>query len=581
MSSHDPALHAARVRHRQEKVYLRFRRTKLSFSHNAFWRACNFQRTTIQLFSLITILCPLELALWLPDWKNSEFDFYPIGFYLLPIILIPLRICIADHFFSRRSPFQRAPSKSIALLRLFVLALPGGTLAALTWFELDRKVFKSTEATTCLKIDQAQIIKHSVTRHRFKQLYSSTAFSIVMATDCFYPALAGFWLIKTDVLGTYRSQVILTSCLLTHLLACILASCHSRLILQQRRIKGWSAWVAPALLLTPLPGPLLALRLVSAEESRRGSLVSKFFDRPKSGETSLWPALEAALQLRAPGESWRARWRRPEPEKTEFHSLTGSHILSFFRLKLMTLPLDVPLFFVGWMQLNSRFLSLDLLLLAVFCLSLLLMAGGLLTQLWRFATRKLRLPFETAFLARYPYGRYMLLTGTASLLGFIELALLWEKGESRENYIEMFIGLGALLALFTLTAWPQSEPRIRSRSPIAPQVLWVLLSLSVAGLAFMMRKDESLLHRFLLILSVLIVLSPLWNFILFFTLRGWLLRPFSLKHVFDRRLLLRFRAVLLFMVLSAALPLGGLAVPFWIYARHRLWPRYEPLLGSR
>ena len=77
-----------------------------------------------------------------------------------------------------------------------------------------------------------------------------------------------------------------------------------------------------------------------------------------------------------------------------------------------------------------------------------------------------------------------------------------------------------------------------------------------------------------------LALTPLWSVALFFGLGGWLLHPFRLRHLFDRRLPGSLRGALAAVALTSAIPLGGLAIPFWIYAHYRLWPRYEPLLWS-
>jgi hypothetical protein len=53
---------------------------------------------------------------------------------------------------------------------------------------------------------------------------------------------------------------------------------------------------------------------------------------------------------------------------------------------------------------------------------------------------------------------------------------------------------------------------------------------------------------------------------------SWLLRPFGLREAL-RVLRPRWKIGLLLLTFFA--PLGGLAVPFWIYARHRWWPVWE------
>jgi len=76
-------------------------------------------------------------------------------------------------------------------------------------------------------------------------------------------------------------------------------------------------------------------------------------------------------------------------------------------------------------------------------------------------------------------------------------------------------------------------------------------------------------------LEIALVLTPVWSLGLFLALGRWLLRPFTLRHLADPRLPFRSRAILAGVALTAALPLGGIAIPFWIYAHHRLWPGME------
>lgn len=82
------------------------------------------------------------------------------------------------------------------------------------------------------------------------------------------------------------------------------------------------------------------------------------------------------------------------------------------------------------------------------------------------------------------------------------------------------------------------------------------------------------------LLKTTTVSSLFYSPLLFLAFGGWLLHPFSFRHAFNRKFPPRLRGAIAFVSLTAALPLGGLAAPFWIYARHRIWPRYEPLLSQ-
>jgi hypothetical protein len=67
------------------------------------------------------------------------------------------------------------------------------------------------------------------------------------------------------------------------------------------------------------------------------------------------------------------------------------------------------------------------------------------------------------------------------------------------------------------------------------------------------------------------LLSPLWNLGLVLLFQKDFLRPFDLRAALHLRP--RWRMAVLLLTLAA--PLGGLAIPLWIYARHRWWPEWE------
>lgn len=56
---------------------------------------------------------------------------------------------------------------------------------------------------------------------------------------------------------------------------------------------------------------------------------------------------------------------------------------------------------------------------------------------------------------------------------------------------------------------------------------------------------------------------------------GALLHPFSWAQLREPTISRRTRLALITLALTAILPLGGLAIPFWIWSRQRLWPWYQ------
>lgn len=104
-------------------------------------------------------------------------------------------------------------------------------------------------------------------------------------------------------------------------------------------------------------------------------------------------------------------------------------------------------------------------------------------------------------------------------------------------------------------------------------LLWLLFWIGLTAVSwFLMFEPATPLAG---ALETALVLAPLWSLGSFLVLGRWLLRPFTFRHLADSRLPRSDRAILAGVALTAALPLGGLAIPFWIYAHHRLWPGME------
>lgn len=55
----------------------------------------------------------------------------------------------------------------------------------------------------------------------------------------------------------------------------------------------------------------------------------------------------------------------------------------------------------------------------------------------------------------------------------------------------------------------------------------------------------------------------------------WLLRPFKIRQILSPSTPMALRAVLIFFSFTAMAPFGALAVPLWVTARQRMWPRLE------
>ncbi len=181
-------------------------------------------------------------------------------------------------------------------------------------------------------------------------------------------------------------------------------------------------------------------------------------------------------------------------------------------------------------------------------------------------------------LDQHPYGRYLLLTQVAFLAGMMVGWLLVEESgdlfgwllveESRNllGFLSLVAALcGMVSMLFLLPIGASSR-----RWEMHLSFLWPSLFLALTGMGAAMLLDEGVNEVFMQLLRVCVWLTPLWAVLLGVTRAGWLLRPYGWRQLLSDQLPRRVRTSLVFLLLTAALPLGGLAIPLWIYVHHRL-----------
>lgn len=108
-------------------------------------------------------------------------------------------------------------------------------------------------------------------------------------------------------------------------------------------------------------------------------------------------------------------------------------------------------------------------------------------------------------------------------------------------------------------------------SPPRPHrtLVWILapITLAVVGVALAAGGPMAQAMSHPLILSA--GLCPLAHATLAWSLGGWLLRPFTVRDLTSRSLPSRRRRALRLLAATLVLPLGGLAVPWWIFLRSR------------
>ncbi|MES1245485.1 MAG: hypothetical protein ABUT39_28025 [Acidobacteriota bacterium] len=369
-----------------------------------------------------------------------------------------------------------------------------------------------------------------------------------------FPFVGGLsWLIGSGPLGTLHRQVFLLISAVLHLLAALLGHFYGR---RQAEPEAFRLRALPWLLLLPGLGILsLAVLLPASFHPREeGLLVQTLCDRRWVEEL--------------PGDLFQV-------SASEVVGDAEPHRQAFFRLKTLLLTLDAAALswlatrFLGWdpgMALTRSWIGIGLLALPALAGLLLILLG--LAARWTGFLPALR-GWE-----RHALGRYLALVPVAFSSGLV-LGSLLARGETYEAG-RLLEAAGISLLFLLVVSLPLRglvSKEIQSDSTI---LFWFLLWFEIEILGFILEVDprSSLLRA----IELAFLSSPALSPGLFLALGGWLLRPFTLRHLAGSagsRSTLRRRLIVGGIALTAALPLGGLAVPFWICAHHRWWPGLE------
>jgi hypothetical protein len=414
---------------------------------------------------------------------------------------------------------------------------------------------------------------------RFRRFYRSGLFSVWLATS-FLPVMVwALWLVKAPSLGSYRWPAILGACFLLHLMVFVCLRRHTRPELKSSACRGWRRaflLASPFLSLLSTPGVFLAFSAFLLRSARNTLSGEAHDSRGSAARIPSWKRLQGEARRQWQGKPWSQQWRRPFGlEVPDLDRKEEEQVLRLYRLKTLSLVLESGALLAAVMALAIHFPDLQPRLNAIVRYAMLIAAGaaalGLLVQAVGLSARALRIQDLADGLSRHPYGRYLLLTQAAFLAGFEGEFMLAQRQVKELGILLTAVGIlcVTLLSLIVILA-----PFLKQ----GPRKLWIwdalFFALSLLG-ACVAALGERRASLFLTILRISAVLSPLRSLGLFHLLGGWLLRPFSWSQVLDRTMPARLRGTIVLLTLTAALPLGGLAIPFWIYARQRLLPRYE------
>lgn len=487
----------------------------------------------------------LEMVLFSGKGKSltllSELGLTSSGRIVL-LLLTTLNAWILDRWISSHTRDDRHLSISLRTLRPLTAGVPILGLASVPfwrWIAQTHPAWAFRQKNEpCLQLLRPPPRRHLITESWIRSGGQRLSCFIVWLIVCqIAPFFGGIsWLTGSGPLEPSRKTMILVVCVALHLAAALCGAFYSR----NQAVLAW---------LSLLPGMgILSLAVIYPAffHPREETLTQWIQDRRRVHEMPVDGLLDS---VRRGGEA-------------------ELHRLAFFRLKALLLAFDAAA--LSWLTARLAGWTLGLHLTrfesGVYLLALTALPGFLLASAGMAARLTRRWP-SLHELEGHPYGRYLALVPVTCLSGLVFGSLLAYGCVSSAGLFLAAAGLLALLLL--LLSMPLSAlagAPVQSDPTGAPWfVLWFAVTLLGAALGPNQVRA----------LEPLFLLAPIWGLGLFLALGPWLLRPFTLRSVTDRRLPTKTRAILITMAITAALPLGGLAIPFWIYAHHRLWPEME------
>jgi hypothetical protein len=382
------------------------------------------------------------------------------------------------------------------------------------------------------------------------------------------PWMAGLsWITTAVSLSPERRTTLETLSLLFRVLSCAASVQYG--IVRGRQIRAGRGqllvlWLAPFLFLFSFLSFILGLLVWIPAMGEKGSLTSRIW------ESKSQPSSQAN----------RARWSTvPTAFSSDRESSNVTDACaSFYRLKTFLLFLDAGALAWGLTRSGRPLFSFNSFSLRQIAPYLFLAALGLAAEVALFL-RRIFGWFRRQTLPPLPYGRSLMATQLTLAGGLLFGSLLAIDQPATAGQLLTAIGLGAVI-IFALVLSVMNSFLIRTGIHVFVMLAWVLLFFETLIMGGVMYYQPELDPPFVALFHGALALTPLWSVALFFGLGGWLLHPSRLRHIFDRRLPGSLRGALAAVALTSAIPLGGLAIPFWIYTHHRLWPRFEPLLWS-
>ncbi len=553
--------------------------------HWHFWTGAGFG---IMVYSMLMLVClPLELRLWnLPQRLVA-----PSRAVLACLAAtFVLNAWIVDRNLVRKTPPGIAPRRGLRTLRgllgglpfvgLWVLSDWQRLLASRPDWALRDPLIPPLRLTDRSLLFRAPALRLSHFRSRWLMRWIPWLW---LPIGNFLVLLyASLWLANAPLEAGFRQTTILVATFVLHVFGLLAMALYQW---QQVRHLGAAGWRRAVMLALPLCWLLpvyfvllgMVLGLLFELEGRRSrTLTWTAFARTSSDEVIRLADLrsESSAAVRDPAShpeinAWyQTRLHHYAREPTlEEHKLASA-----VRLKTLLLGLDGMA--LGWLAsraappswhewLEEALLPLVSGILFLVCLS------------WAWAgyesLRAIRRPTEPSRGGR-GLG-YWLALGLISVAVGLYLGVCLERGAPHWAG-----GVLALAMLFYIVGCLATFHPLR-QSPFSnsEMLLWALLFLALLAAGLSMALDETLARELAFVLILAASLVPIWHVAFAAGLGGWILQPFSFRELWQDRWPLPLRRRLRLLAATLALPLGGLAVPYWIYLRQKSWPGYRRL----
>lgn len=337
-------------------------------------------------------------------------------------------------------------------------------------------------------------------------------------------------------------------------------------------------WLSPSPI--PLGWWLVGLSLDVGASGERTLCHAAFIRRQGRRSLGSWLGLQDSLREAWASTSWREGWRRPwgldEPVEV---TRSEKRFRAVLQAKLLLLLADSAT--LGWVlglvcRRSGRAayaVGIGIQALWYLAAAAAALGGGLLVIT---LARNLVAPWVARW--SLPFAAFLAASFALFLLGLWSGVFL-AYGQERSVTAALLLAgsVWGLLEGIRLIIEPHLSPRLGRKRHLSqavrrPAVLVVLLAVSAAIMA-----DEARAAVACEVLRVCLVLTPVWGLFLFRSRFGHLAHPFERRHLSTPDLPGVLRQRLRWLALGLALPLGGLAAPFWLRLRPQLVQSWKSL----